>query len=108
MLRFSMTPAIIAALNQLSRYNCTLDSDDDLPLDEPAVEKPISHYQILAISRNLKQKYAELEVSVTKQIVSYHLDDLLRGSQVYLPAAKPRNEPVEQPFHSNVLRANTG
>jgi hypothetical protein len=52
-------------------------------LSEPALGKPISHGQIIDISKKLK----ELELS------PYHLDILLRGSKIYVPPPPPKPEP---------------
>lgn len=92
MVRLTMTPAIVQALGQLQECDQDSKISDDPPLSGAAVGKPISHEQVLAISKRLKQ--LNVERTLPKDIVPYHLDDLLRGSQVYIEPPKPKNEPV--------------
>ena len=94
------TPAIVKALERLQNQGQLSNISDDPPLDAPAVGKSISHKQILEISKYLKQHYGETRISDEDNQLSYQLDDLLRGSQVYIEPPKPRNEPVR------LLRSN--
>ncbi|RDW68065.1 hypothetical protein BP6252_09461 [Coleophoma cylindrospora] len=67
----------------------TIQSEQD-KLDEltrnPEVGNPISHGQILEISRNLKLQGVTL----------FSLDVLLRGSKVYIAPPKPKAEPTPE------------
>ena len=89
-----MTPAILRALEQMQNENQPMEFDDHPHLGEPAIGKPISHGQILAISRKLKQLEEGTCYLDSEDVLSWHLDELLRGSQVYIEPPKPRSEPV--------------
>lgn len=65
---------------------------DEPSLQNPAIGNPVSHNQILNISKQLK----------SHDINPYHLDLLLRGSKVYIPPPPPKKEPVRHPFHLQV------
>ncbi|MCJ1402203.1 hypothetical protein MMC11_005423 [Xylographa trunciseda] len=65
----------------------------------PAVDNPISHDQVLAISKCLKSieatKRNEGKVPGSNS-TGYHLDQLLRGSKVYIKPPKPKAEPSSE------------
>lgn len=95
-----MTPAVVAAIDACHKQNPSLLSSEayatDPSLEDPAVGHPISHGQIIAISRCLR-KCEESPgecLATTGKLPSYHLDDLLRGSKVYIEPLKPKPEPV--------------
>lgn len=96
MLLLTMTDAIVKALENLGIQYGPVESGEDGVRNEvqgtarepslsgPAIGKPISHGQVIDISRQLK----------SKGYSSYHLDILLRGSRVYVPPPPPKPEPV--------------
>lgn len=97
MVRLTITPAILRALEELQvreQIPEALGEASEPSLDKPATGNPITHGQIIAISKAWK----EIQTNVTNDdpdtIVSYHLDDLLRGSKVYVEPPKPKAEPV--------------
>ncbi|MCJ1319777.1 hypothetical protein MMC15_005113 [Xylographa vitiligo] len=102
MVLLTMTAALVASIEYCSRLEAGLDTDgnDNSPsLEAPAVGKPISHTQILVISKCLR----DAETSKRKEgnpFVSdgpeYHLDQLLRGSKVYVEPPKPKAEPSSE------------
>jgi hypothetical protein len=59
-------------------------SPTEPPLSNPKVGKPISHGQVIDITRDLK----------ARRIQPRSLDSLLRGSKVYVPPPPPKAEPV--------------
>lgn len=72
-------------------------NDGEPSLEAPAVGNPISHAQIIAISRCLRQRSetaSDQPPSNSDLLISHHLDELLRGSKVYVEPPKPRAEPV--------------
>jgi TMEM199 family protein len=86
------TPTILTALQALPP-----SSREKLGLQqEKTIGSPISHEQLIALGKALK----ELQ---NGQIGNAHsLDSLLRGTQVYIPPAPPKPEPVGPPtfiFH---------
>lgn len=95
MVYLTMTPAIVAALEDVDRLHLYpgLPETVQIPghsLDNPAVGNSISHEQIIAISKLLRD-HNEKHSAVS---VSYHLDDLLRGSRIYQEYPKKKVEPV--------------
>lgn len=99
MVLLSMTPAIVRAVQK-----CQMIAEEELSklqlasepsLSEPEAGKPISHSQLIDISKLLK-KYADKEEAQNdgKDPSSYHLDHLLRGSKIYIPPPPPKKEPV--------------
>ena len=95
MVRLTITPAILQALKRVERHALLSGSNNDPPVDEPAIGNPISHAQILAISKSLKQVNEESRKEGAEGTPSYRLDDLLRESQIYIEPPKPKTEPVE-------------
>lgn len=57
---------------------------DEPRLSSPEVGNPISHGQVVELSKNAK----------LRGITPFTLDDLLRGSNVYVVPPKPKAEPV--------------
>ena len=94
MVYLTITPAIVEAFERLQGCGQLSNISDDPPLDTLDVGKPISHEQILKISKCLKQQNKGSRISNGELNLSHHLDDLLRGSQVYIEPPKPRSEPV--------------
>jgi len=91
MVLLTMTPAIVAAVQacyQLHELRDELDTACEPSMSDPAIGKPITHTQLIAISKVLRE-HDKQEPSV-----SYHLDELLRGSRIYYEPPKPKAEPV--------------
>ena len=99
MLLLTMTPAIVVAIQYLHQVKGSTVPLEDEPqenepdLEDPRVGNPISHGQIIDLSKRLRHTSSGLhdDASATP---SFHLADLLRGSQVYIPPRKPKPEPV--------------
>ncbi|KAL9100438.1 MAG: hypothetical protein Q9163_004183 [Psora crenata] len=92
-----MTPAMVSALKLFHESGLSLaDGDDimDAPDQEPAVGKPISHGQLIELSRRLKKATGDRRNEEYGPSPSHTLDQLLRGSQVYVEPPKPRAEPT--------------
>lgn len=84
-----MTPAIVEALQQPHTSSNALQTlktgeAEEPSLLDPVVGNPISHGQIIDISKQTK-------VSGQPAI---NLETLLRGSRVYNPPPLPKSEPV--------------
>ncbi|KZF21793.1 hypothetical protein L228DRAFT_239735 [Xylona heveae TC161] len=99
MVLFTLTPAMVAAVKE---YRALSPAPPDLstteaPLDDPQAGKPISHGQIIDIHRKLKEEGFTRKISDNgKPQAAYHLDDLLRGSAIYVPPPKPKQEPSSE------------
>lgn len=94
MVNLIITPAIKAALNEVDRLHLESFSNDQysrqaLPSNS-AVGNPIGHGEVIAISRLLKTYNKKKGV----ESVPFRLEDLLRGSRVFLEPPKPTAEPV--------------
>ncbi|KAL8654939.1 MAG: hypothetical protein Q9226_003233 [Calogaya cf. arnoldii] len=61
-------------------------------LADLAVGDPITHTQVIAVSRLLKK----LRTPSDRSQVPYHLDHLLRGSKLYFEPPKPKKEPTSE------------
>ena len=97
MVRLTITPAIIRALEELQANGQVPEAfhgTSEPLLDQPATGNPITHGQIIAISKALKEIKTDALNGKLHTMVSYHLDDLLRGSKVYVDPPKPKAEPV--------------
>lgn len=67
------------------------NSSSEPSLQDPKPGNPISHLQIVALSRQLKSINA----------IPYHLDALLRGSHVYIPPPPPK--PTQTPEYKALM-----
>lgn len=92
MVLLTMTPRIVTGLQSLSRAGNSQkaatrpqDSDDHEPsLEDPALGKPVSHSQIVDVWKALNG-------------IGHNdctLEELLKGSKVYVPPPAPKSEPV--------------
>jgi len=101
MVLLTMTPAIVAAVERYNslpnEVNRMIEGEPSLP--EPACENPISHGQLVEISKRLRD-HCDSSASDASYSPSslYHLSDLLRGSRVYVEPPKPKAEPVSHTF----------
>lgn len=94
MVNLIITPAIKTALNEVDRLHLEGFSKDQssgqtLPRNS-AVGNPVGHDEVIAISRLLKTYNQKKGI----ESVPFRLEDLLRGSRVFLEPAKPTAEPV--------------
>ncbi|KAL8700298.1 MAG: hypothetical protein Q9201_005517 [Fulgogasparrea decipioides] len=96
MVSLSMTKAVVQAIHYVRDAEVDISDaiKDELgpALAHPAIGRPITHTQIVALSKLLK---AGLSLNKSSQ-VSYHLDDLLRGSQIYHEPPKAKTEPTNE------------
>ena len=98
MVRLTTTPAILRALEELQDKGRVPEAEEgtsEPSLNQPAIGNPITHGQIIAISKTLKEIKANTTNDHGDKNVPYHLEDLLRGSKVYVEPPKPKAEPVD-------------
>ncbi|KAL3485219.1 endoplasmic reticulum-based factor for assembly of V-ATPase-domain-containing protein [Aspergillus germanicus] len=91
MVRLIATPRILSALEAI-----TPSSREQLNVpDTLNLGNPISHDQIIRISRYFRDKHSCKDVSIpTKnEDRSFDLDSLLRGTRLYIPPPPPKPEP---------------
>lgn len=91
MVRLTITPALVTASNAIHDDHLihpTTDGETDSILGRPKVGDPITHKQILAISKSLRG-----QIGLSPSVPS-HLDELLRGSRIYHEPPKPKTDPV--------------
>lgn len=88
-----ITPNIRSALDKLPET-----VREQLSLPAPELDTPISHTQLTALSRKLSSYSFEAngrsQTDPGNEIRSYTLNDLVRGTRVYVPPAPPRPELV--------------
>lgn len=97
MVRLTMTTAIVRALEQLHDVDQqpeSIDSACEPSLNDPVVGQAITHGQVIAISKKLEQVAVNSNQDGSTSTVSFQLDDLLRGSTIYVEPSKPKAEPV--------------
>ena len=98
MVYLTMTPAILQALDTLgahSKAKIVAGNATEPSLDQPVEGNPISHGQLIEISRMLKRIRGEAEGREAQDHnIICHMDDLLRGSRIYVKPPKPKVEPV--------------
>ena len=106
MVYLTMTPAILQALDILSAHGqaqITAGNATEPSLDQPVEGNPISHGQLIEVSKRLKQIREEAEDrEAHNDNVICHLDDLLRGSRIYVEPPKPKVEPVSMLPHKSL------
>ncbi|PHH83062.1 hypothetical protein CDD82_3720 [Ophiocordyceps australis] len=90
MVLLTMTRPVVDALSTLDSCPSHGSSADEPLLDEPAVGKPISHTQLLALWRDLQSSPPMSASSPCS------LEQLLSGSSVFLPPKPPKPEPSAQ------------
>ncbi len=105
MVLLSATQAIVEAfelLRQCEAAKCESGWSDlgSRPADL-AIGDPITHTQVIAISKLLKKVRDPIDSSA----VPHHLDYLLRGSKLYQETPEPKQEPVS--FRSMTLTSST-
>ena len=95
-----MTAAIVAAIRKAQSDHVDFSSTSEASepsLDDPTIGSPISHGQIIVLSKLLRHADRDLpnDDSDSSQVPpSYHLDDLIRGAKIYKEPPKPKAEPV--------------
>lgn len=101
MVLLTMTPLIVEALQKRASGPCAdaRAAQGEPHLDSPAAGNPISHGQIVDVWKDLKQLGAQ----------QYSLENLLKGSSVYIPPPTPKPEPVRfnHPLSSGSVQALT-
>ena len=103
MVLLTMTPVIVRAITEAQRISeeelSQLQRPSEPSLAELAPGKPISHGQLIDLSRLLKKHAAEINTGDSKdEPVVYRLDSLLKGSKIYIPPPPPKKEPVRLPM----------
>jgi hypothetical protein len=93
-----MTDAVAAAVEVYLENNQLRSDPEETNLNAPKLGNPISHGQLLAISKYLKSHPEKIEgKEVGGKQLPIHLSDLLKGCGIYTPPPKPKPEPVRLP-----------
>ena len=93
----TITPAILKAIEYIERLGESIqwNEEKEQPSEAaPFIGKPISHIKILDISKRLRDLAESQSNKNSQHVPLYHVDDLLRGSQVYVEPPEPKPEPV--------------
>ncbi|KAK0658729.1 Vacuolar ATPase assembly integral membrane protein VPH2 [Lasiodiplodia hormozganensis] len=99
MVLLTMTPSIVAAVQRYealagAEQTQKLQLDGEPQLSDPAPGKPISHAQLIDISDFLKARAAQHDDD--SEPAPSSLNDLLRGSKIYVPPPPPKPEPSNE------------
>ena len=96
MVLLKMTPKIVAAIKDRGKYGETredLSLVEHIPsLQDPKVGNPISHSQVLDIANAIKTLPRSSEAAGRPLT----LNELLKGSEVYIQPPAPRTEPTSE------------
>lgn len=93
----STTPAIVEASNYLRRQEgCSSASysNTDSCASSVSLGATIAHQEVIAISQSLQDIAKDATITEAASLPPHRLDELLRGSQVYVEPPKAKSEPV--------------
>ena len=105
MVLLTMTPAVVAAVKVYNKLSDAEARDGEPSLADPVVGNPISHAQLINISKFLKAHRED--ISGEEGVNSVHLSDLLKGCGIHTPPPAPKPEKVDPPPHSHTLSSPT-
>ena len=101
MVHLTMTRTIVEAIKKCKAISSHRWNSEELgestSLEAPTLGKPISHSQIVAISKFLRKHNTERCTADPQNGLdspNFHLDTLLRGARVYIESPQPKTEPV--------------
>ena len=100
MVYLTITPAILKAIEYIEgrgkevRWNGETEQPSQT---RPSVGLPISHVTILDISTSMHDLASNQSSESLQHVPLHRVDDLLRGSRVYIEPSKPKAEPVRCP-----------
>ncbi|KIW05623.1 uncharacterized protein PV09_03494 [Verruconis gallopava] len=94
MVLLSMTPTIVAAVQAFNSCPWRKEEDGEPSLEHPSVGNPISHRQLIHISKCLKS--TPEKTVAAERCVPVHLSELLKGCSVYIPPAPPKPEKSDE------------
>jgi hypothetical protein len=115
MVLLTMTAAMVAAIKKYEQLpedsNSRQSPENTLELltvepslSSPKIGKPISHGQVIGISKRLRVHSSSSDIHTSNDLQLYSLGKLLQGSQVYTSPPEPKKEPVSSPpSHSTLL-----
>lgn len=98
-----MTPGVVCAVEEAKRIAeaelLELELSGEPSLADPSVGKPISHGQLIALSKLLRKHADKIaETDSEGGSIVYSLDLLLKGCAFYVPPPPPKKEPVRITF----------
>ena len=96
MVLLTMTPAMVRAVEYARQVERSRGEDERAahsPLHELPPGAPITHEEVLGLAKEIKQ-LKQAYTANNLDTPSHALDQLLRGSRVYVEPPKPRPEPV--------------
>lgn len=107
MVLLTMTAAVVAVVELYLEHHPIEANPDEPSLDAPTTGNPISHGQLVDISKYLKSNPEKVEGRETDgRQLPIHLSELLKGCSIYTPPLKPKPEPVSSINLSIKNRAN--
>lgn len=102
MVQLCMTERVVHALHQAEKLVKDdlnqLQQENGPPLTSPAIGNPITHAQLIALSKLLRNHSHELPQTTDDDSPAlYTLEALLKGCTFYTPPPPPKKEPVRHP-----------
>ena len=97
MVPLTMTSKMVIAIKylQTSGQTTKMEKEDaDPSMHAPKIGNPISHEQVLQLAKTLSGLKSRIENELRQEIPPHSLNELLRGSRVYVEPPKPKAEPV--------------
>lgn len=97
MVLLTMTAAVVAVVELYLENNPVESNQKEPSLEAPQMGNPISHGQLVDISKYLKSNPEKVEGrEIEGRQLPTHLGELLKGCSIYRPPPKPKPEPVRQ------------
>lgn len=97
MVYLTVTPAILKAIEYLEGYGESVywNEGKEHPSQTcPSIGDPISHVKILNVSTGVRELAGRQRSDSSQYVPLHRVDDLLRGSRVYIKPSKPKTKPV--------------
>ncbi|RDI77402.1 hypothetical protein Vi05172_g12630 [Venturia inaequalis] len=97
MVLLTMTAAVVAVVELYLENNPVESNQKEPSLDAPEIGNPISHGQLIDISKYLKSNPEKVEGrEIEGRQLPTHLGELLKGCSIYRPPPKPKPEPSSE------------
>ena len=111
MVLLTMTSNMVIAIQYLLEYGqaAEMNNDGDPAVHAPQLGNPVSHEQVLRLAKTLSGLKSKIEDDAQQKVPPHSLDELLRGSRVYIEPPKSKAEPVcasrfFRPFTKSLLK----
>lgn len=101
-----MTANVVVAVRIYFENNKLEQHPDEPALDAPEPGNPISHGQLVDISKYLKENPEKARSrSPDEKDIPIYLNELMRGCAIYVPPPKPKEEKVKVEMYTLCAKA---